>query len=344
MFGSTILDVAIGMVFVYLLISLVCSSLNELIEAKLKNRAKDLERGITNLLGDPGLVQRLYAHPLVKALYTQGDKPSYIPAQTFSLALWNLATYSQEGAQEGKNAAVAVTRSLPEIRKAVAGLPDEGGFKDLKQALLTLMDEAGSDLDRARRNVERWYDDAMDRASGWYKRRTQWILLALGLAFAAALNIDSLRIANRLYLDTPKREAIVSAAQGYAASAVQKNQTASPQAIEANYAKIKGLGFPLGWSAKEFPQKDPKGGEVDYAAWTSAIFLKAMGLLATALAVSLGAPFWFDVLNKFMVVRSTIKPHEKSGETPSKDKQSPEPTPEEPPVSAAPTPAKPAAG
>jgi len=317
MFGSTILDVAIGMVFVYLLISLICSSLNELIEAKLKYRAKDLEKGITNLLGDSGLVQRLYAHPLVKALYKQGDKPSYIPSQTFSLALWNLATY----AQEGKDAAVAVTRSLPEIRKAVAGLPDEGGLKDLKVSLLTLMDEAGNDLDRARKNVERWYDDAMDRASGWYKRRTQWILLVLGLAFAAALNIDSLKIADQLYLDTPKREAIVSAAQGYAAAAKTAG-TMQDAGVEANYSKIKKLGFPLGWSQEEFPRKD-KQGNVDYAGWVSAIVLKLLGLLATALAVSLGAPFWFDVLNKFMVVRSTIKPHEKSAETPSKDKQAP---------------------
>ncbi len=314
MFGSTILDVAIGMVFVYLLISLICSSLNELIEAKLKNRAKDLEKGITNLLGDPALAQKLYTHPLVKALYKQGDKPSYIPAQTFSLALWNLATYSQEGAQEGKDAAVAVTRSLPEIRKAVAGLPDQGGLKDLKVSLLTLMDEAGNDLDRARRNVERWYDDAMDRASGWYKRRTQWILLALGLAFAVALNIDSLKIADQLYLDTPKREAIVSAAQGYAAAAKAEGKMADA-GMEKNYAKIKKLGFPLGWSREDFPA-DGSGG----TDWLGAILLKLLGLLATALAVSLGAPFWFDVLNKFMVVRSTIKPHEKSGETPSKDK------------------------
>jgi hypothetical protein len=307
------------MVFVYLLISLICSSLNELIEAKLKNRAKDLERGIANLLGDPGLVQRLYAHPLVKALYTQGDKPSYIPAQTFSLALWNLATY----AQEGKDAAVAVTRSLPEIRKAVANLPDEGGLKDLKVSLLTLMDEAGSDLDRARRNVERWYDDAMDRASGWYKRRTQWILL--GLAFAGALNIDSLKIADQLYLDTPKREAIVAAAQGYSAAAAKAEGKMADEGMEKNYAKIKKLGFPLGWSREDFPA-DGSGG----ADWLGTILLKLLGLLATALAVSLGAPFWFDVLNKFMVVRSTIKPHEKSGETPSKDKQAAPETPAAP--------------
>jgi hypothetical protein len=46
---------------------------------------------------------------------------------------------------------------------------------------------------------------------------------------------------------------------------------------------------------------------------------KLPGWLLTGMAISLGAPFWFDLLNKFMVVRSTIKPQEKSQTEPSKD-------------------------
>jgi len=51
MFGSELLDVVIGMVFVFLLLSLICSAVNELLETRLKNRAGDLEKGITGLLG-----------------------------------------------------------------------------------------------------------------------------------------------------------------------------------------------------------------------------------------------------------------------------------------------------
>jgi hypothetical protein len=47
-----------------------------------------------------------------------------------------------------------------------------------------------------------------------------------------------------------------------------------------------------------------------------------LGWLITALAVMLGAPFWFDVLNKFMVIRSTVKPREKSQEEGSEDRPS----------------------
>ena len=71
MFGSQVIDVAIGMVFVYLLLSLVCSAANELIETVMKNRAAKLEEGIRSLLNDDGLANQLYNHTLVSGLYTK---------------------------------------------------------------------------------------------------------------------------------------------------------------------------------------------------------------------------------------------------------------------------------
>ena len=113
MFNSTILDVAIGMIFVYILLSLMCSAANEIIELLLKKRAIDLERGIRELLapnstsGEPDVVQELYNHPLVNSLFggtyqqsriantfkrkmMRTGLPSYIPARTFALALMDL--------------------------------------------------------------------------------------------------------------------------------------------------------------------------------------------------------------------------------------------------------------
>lgn len=52
----------------------------------------------------------------------------------------------------------------------------------------------------------------------------------------------------------------------------------------------------------------------------AALPVKALGLLFTEVALSLGAPFWFDVFNKFIVVLSTIEPREKSPEEASKDR------------------------
>jgi hypothetical protein len=289
--------------------SLVCSAFVELLEAKLKMRAKDLEKGIANLLKDPELTQRIYGHPLVKALYLPGEKPSYIPSGTFSLALWNIAS--------GASGSTGVTPRLQDIRKTVeTTLP-----ADTRTALLTLIDEAGNSLPKARQNVERWYEDTMDRVSGWYKRRTQWILLAVGLTVAAALNVDSITLVNSLSQDAAMRSALVATAEGYAANPPAQDKDPRVE-LDKNLEKIQSLGLPIGWVVPTTPEEArnlraiPNGGW----AWLS----KVLGLLVTAFAISLGAPFWFDLLNKFMVVRSTIKPREKSSETPSKDKQAPD--------------------
>ena len=90
MFGSTILDIATGIVFIYLLLSLMCSALNEMVAWFLGLRASTLKSGIEQLLADPALAnisQRVYAHPLVKALSEAGKDPSYIPSRTFAYAL-----------------------------------------------------------------------------------------------------------------------------------------------------------------------------------------------------------------------------------------------------------------
>jgi hypothetical protein len=98
-FGSGVLDVAIGVAFVYLLLSLICSAVTEGIARIFAMRSSNLKDGIRNLLddqGEVGYVQALYEHPLISGLYRQGwfdrlvrrdGKPSYIPSRTFALAL-----------------------------------------------------------------------------------------------------------------------------------------------------------------------------------------------------------------------------------------------------------------
>src|SRR5436190_22299908 len=68
MFNSPVLEVAIGMIFFYLLLSLICTALNELIEAWLKNRAYDLEHGIRKLLDDPDPNARGFATHVYRKL------------------------------------------------------------------------------------------------------------------------------------------------------------------------------------------------------------------------------------------------------------------------------------
>ncbi len=330
LFGSTMLEVAIGMIFVYLLISLLCSAFSELIASILKLRAKDLERGIQRLLSNQQIAESFFNHPLIKPLY-ENRKPSYIPARTFSLALWNMATTAAAQARAGQsssppapadgNIIAGVTKDLKLLRDTIRALPDKDLPGDLKQSLVTLMDEADNNFDAARENIEKWYDDAMDRVSGAFKRRTHWMLIGLGFLVAAAMNVDSINIANALSNNKDLRATVVSVAENYA----KQPLPAGPSGLEESKKRIEGLrgeidalGLPIGWSQKSW-NDDPRGLPTSKG-WP----LKIFGFILTALAVSQGAPFWFDLLNKFIVIRSTVKPREKSQVQPSKDKESTE--------------------
>jgi hypothetical protein len=334
LFGSTALEVAIGMIFVFLLLSLLCSAVVEYIEAKLSYRSKDLEKGIRLLLdqspeaGGGSLSARLYEHPLVKSLYRGEKLPSYIPSRTFALALWDMAFPAEQRVNAGGG-----PQSLPAIREAVRA--NTFISAELQQTLLALIDDAQGDFDKARKNVEDWYDSTMDRVSGWYRRRVHYILLIVGLLASALLNADSINLAKALMQNDALRQSVVVSAEKAAAAPtpVPTPTPADPReraAIAA--AKIQDvrtqldtLGLPLGWVREPVVPDDPRRFPGDPGGWA----LKVLGILITALAVSQGAPFWFDLLNKIIVIRSTVKPKEKSREQPSKDKPAPETETEE---------------
>ncbi len=308
MFNSNIIDVAIGLVFIFLLLSLICSAAHEIIEAFLKARAANLERGIQELAGNNSeeFVTKLYDHGLINSLYrgkyapvAKGffrrtfqryvhgpDLPSYIPSKNFALALIDLKNTGTE---------------LPQ---------------NIKDALQAFEHVAGQNVAQLQQHIEEWYNSSMDRVSGWYKRRSQWIVLVLGLVAAIAVNADCIAIAKRLSTDSNLRQSVEHMAEG-AANTNPANDTRTPiDRIKDDLAKLDGIGLPLG---RNYSFRNP--GDL----WTATRAHWA-GWLITALAISLGAPFWFDMLNKIMIVRSTVKPSEKSGDEASKDaKKTPAP-------------------
>ncbi len=355
--GSAVLEVAFGLIFVYLLLSVLCSAIGEYIEAKFNNRAKYLQQGIQLLLnetrgGGVDLAKMLYSHGLVRPLYRDAGKlPSYIPSRTFALALWNMATTAAATGDQAATGAVGVTADLKQIRAAVgAHVPNT----ELRTALLTLIDEADGDIVRARKNVEEWYEAMMDRVSGWYKRRTTVIMLVLGFVVAGAINADTISLVRTLARDGALRGSIAAAAERYLtpppsttspattapattpptttapptagvggaappAETADERDEAATEALKDAYAAVDELGLPLGWVNAPKDPADPRKVPKGFYDWV----LKLFGILLTGFAISQGAPFWFDLLNKFMVIRSTVKPTEKSQEQPSKDRPAP---------------------
>ncbi|MEA2174828.1 MAG: N-acetylmuramoyl-L-alanine amidase [Blastocatellia bacterium] len=330
MFGSDILDIAIGLVFVYLLLSLICSVLNEWIAAIFSMRATNLEDGIRTLLtGSPDkpdddkqdIAHDVYDHALISGLFKvdwldrllkRPGRPSYIPSRTFALALLDIVAPSDMGTPQ----------TIDDVRQAIDNLP-EG---HTKEALLTLVNNAQGDLQRLRRNIENWFNDSMDRVSGWYKRKSQVIILVLALLVAVVSNADSVAIVNTFFHNPALRASAVTAAQEYVknnpSNAPNANATQPLDRIRDVESKLEPLHMPLGWVARPADRPEDRSDPRYFPNSLWALAIKLFGLLLTAIAISLGAPFWFDVLNKFIVIRSTVKPREKSLDESSKDNTS----------------------
>lgn len=275
--GIVVLDVAIGLIFIYLILGLMCSALQEVVARWRHLRSNNLWSGIENLLkdndGDASLAKKLYDHPLIKKLGRNGAKPSYIPSRTFTLAL--LDVIKDPEAQGGP---------LSEAKNSVNALANE----DLKKTLSALINDVEDNIEETRKRIETWFDDSMDRVAGWYSRQARTIMFFLALGLTVALNVDSIVIAKTLWREPVLREAMVKSAEARHAKGMPES--------EKNFTEFKDqldeLALPIGW--EKFPPEWSFGRSIQ------AVF----GWILSALAISLGAPFWFDILGKFLSIRN----------------------------------------
>jgi len=311
MFGSGVLEVAIGLALVYLLLSLACTVMNEWIAGVLGLRASNLEAGIRSLFTegtlpegklladavyDHGLIQSLYRDDWLDRMLKRPGRPSYIPARTFATALLDVLVPADAGG----------SKDLAAVRSVVSKLPESKA----REALLALLGQVQGDITNARAAVEAWYNDAMDRVAGWYKRKSQLILFCLAVCVACVSNTDSILVTKTLWGNPALRASTVAAAEAYVkanpAQASAGTQTAAQAAgaVRDINDQLQGLQLPIGWPGGQEPGDYSRHFPSD----AFHIFFRLLGWFFTAIALSLGAPFWFDLLNKFMTVRSTIKP------------------------------------
>lgn len=357
MLNSETLEVGIGMVFLFLLMSLICTALQEWLEGIFKWRAMDLERGVRTLLddGDGAITSFLYRHPLVYSLFqgryepsellgsaglsgvgaqhmrlrARRNLPSYIPSASFSMAFLDLVGRGPVSDAQGDELdASSSPLSVAMLRQRAAALSSP----HLRRVMLSAIDHSGGDMDKLRLHIEDWFNSTMTRAGGWYKRRTQAVLFTLGIVMACALNVDSLHIMQRLTADKAFRDVVVSQASVTSAQDPTKAEASSLKQFNEARNVINSVGMPVGWRAidnswgwvpRQLCVDELQACTLRPGALYGWLHVVA-GWLISALAVMLGAPFWFDMLNKFMVVRSTIKPKEK---TPQESVEEPPATP-----------------
>jgi hypothetical protein len=238
MTGSVAIDVAIGLVFVYLLYSLFATIICEIVANYLGLRARNLREAIMRLLEDDNTKEsgkvvsifqslgssfiNLFSRPggdFVKAFYEQAtikylarnsffSSPSYISPANFSKAL--IEVFRQKGTTSTDQTDLEV---IKEVLEKQNWIDDK-----TRLHIQSLLKDANGDLVKFRILLERWYDSTMERAIGWYKQKIQFVLLIIGFFLAASFNVSTFKVVNILSKDKNSRDQIVKMATSYVES------------------------------------------------------------------------------------------------------------------------------
>ena len=373
MFNSPVLEVVIGLVFIYLLYSLLVTTIQEIIATRFSFRAKILERAIFRMLEDENKLQprikgvfdlfrnkknnngdinttseSFYEHPLMKFLGESklNSKPAYIDKETFSKVIIDLLRGDQ--VKPGDDIKLLIQKTL-DAKTIVWGKKINVRINDETLSYInSIWADAQGDIGKFKKYLENWFDETMDRATGWYKRHIQFVLFFIGLAIAIIFNVDTIKIVTKLEKDPKLREQIILQADAFVkahpnldtellvlkarsdtlqAQIARKNMTRagmdSLQKVKsedsshlAKYLAMKAETDTLINRADSLITTDlKKTNDILGLGWKTektksynfgSFLMSILGWIITATALSLGAPFWFDLLNKMMKLRGSV--------------------------------------
>ncbi|MBW4596489.1 MAG: hypothetical protein KME46_27185 [Brasilonema angustatum HA4187-MV1] len=374
-----VLDVALGLIFIYLTLSLLTSEIQELITTLLQWRAKHLKKSIQSLIAGGSetqdedidhatqLVQELYQDPLINTLNQEAkDKvergfraltktnntkafglkqsaPSYIPSETFASSLLEtlkipqLINYVQTPSETKTNLHMVLSsykelrtaindkdsESHQKIQKIYGDVTENENFKKLVNSLpeyvpnnlitsLSVLSQRSrrkisgiqEDMIQFQKEVETWFDRSMDRSSGVYKRNAKGVAILIGISVAILTNTDTFFVLRRLSQDSVIRSALTQSA------VQQQNDILSNPDARNRFQELLGeASVPIGWQniSQQFqPLSKSQGNSANnllLRIWL--VFKILFGWLVSGLAIAMGAPFWFDILNKIINVRNS---------------------------------------
>lgn len=321
------LDVAIGLFFIYLTLSLLVSGIQELIATVLEWRAKQLKEAIQILLGDTEandpsakqaqkIANKLWDHSLIRSLNQRkiirgSVGPSYISSKMFAATLLEIIQTDYDFNLSG------TIDDIVESIKENKILDTEIGQRIYSIALIAQRKASASEkgIKSLEKEIRIWFDQSMERASGVYNRNVKGFTFLIGLVVTLALNADTFHIVQRLNKDAALRSSI----NQVTTKIVAENK--EPTLDKINSYLDDNITMPLGWSTREefnrqvnsrYPAK-PQLGD-----WVFGIIKLIFGWLLSAGAIAMGAPFWFDLLGKFINVRNAgHAPEPKSNDQPS---------------------------
>ncbi len=345
------LDVFIGLVLIYFLYSLLGSIIAEIFSNLTGMRARMLRKGIENLLNDKQsspqhsldfikwikeicLVEidgfaystagKFYREPTIKYMakpdesslfFIRYTKPAYITKENFTHTIINMVSQRSLGINEWDKIKFAIKHNTlilePETLKMFQNWVDRSN--DSFVNFIT--------------NVERTYEEMMDRVNDWYKRKIGIVLFIIGLILCSILNIDTIQI-TKILIDNPDKrkemvELAISAAELNQRSMETNNYFLIRERNEAYIQEIKE-------SHKSTMASIEKARDIlaqgwNYPNWAqnwifkiyyillslSPFSSKFWGILITSFALGAGGQFWYDLLRKLIALKSAVVKSEK---------------------------------
>lgn len=302
MYLDAILEVAIGLVVVWFVISVAASQFQEFFADLLKVRSKFLRKRMEEMLGGKSLVDRLYSHTLINSLGTSWlffskRDPADIPKEIFIQAF--VETFG--GADEAVNSKPATdapepgkdtSKPVPNLQRpqlqklqkehprGTAAESNPSMSTSLSPKMVTaLLSKKDANGKTDTKTIEIWFDAKMKEASAVYHRQAAGISFLFGFVLAIILNVDTVHIANQLWKDPTLRQSLVAEAG--------KVTPESLPTLEDTLAKINSLAIPIGWNSV-----------------SGSLLSRIIGWLITGLAAAQGGPFWFDILRKLVSAKS----------------------------------------
>ena len=322
MTSTLILNIAVTLVFVYLVLGIMITGINEAIFTLTRARGKYLKKALDNLFYDDEwkeIAPQIENSPFINVLKNADNRfPAAIPVANLTAALLSVIGNGDS--------------NIDNIRKVVEKKKNKG---DLYNMLSSILSDRGLRLDELRARVDEVFGSAMQRVSAWYKRNAFLFSLGFALLVSTLLNIDTIDITTGLWKNKEQSEKLaafvnvaskeieendkgeiilhdgidtlarisrvaVKAPAGNTDNLSDAGSTAlngSVTEIRQSYDILADLGIPMGWTKKNMPA---------VAGFWDAVLLwtiKILGILLTAFATSLGAPFWFDLLKKLTGIK-----------------------------------------
>lgn len=310
MFGSAVLDTAIGLILVFFTISTVCSNIFSLISRTLNTRGRLLNESLQTLLG-PDLYQAVMEHPMVKEASLKKarlvglsvayeDLPNWIDPDVFSQAMADICT-------KYANAPGGSTKIV-------------NYFIEKFHETLEAGQEKAEHIQHVRQEIEKWYNTTMSQLTEIFRRHSQTFIAVIAILVTIIFNINTITIVDSLWRGPTLRDAVVDAAatQVAASQAAQAGENGQAEGTEGNNGRspaeiideeLASIAIPIGWSEDELATL----GLPDNLATTSnarqapSLIIMLVGWLITVGAAMFGAPFWFDLLKRLTSLREQSK-------------------------------------